>query len=251
MCPPCRAALRRARDDTISELLPLPGRRAFALSHSPDVRGRAKLAQAAGATGLRPAAGGRRRLTSAQLNAAAVIAFVAAAGVLALVTTRELQRERGFPAIPEALAAAGDPQGDVPRVSPTAMLGAARNESPVAHTPPEPELDAVAVAPPPERKPMRAPKAHPASAKAPVVLEPLPALAAFDVPPVAAPPLAAPRARAVLPDRAQLFTAALARCTGDFFARMGCQHRTRAHYCEGQWGQHPDCPAGIANDHGQ
>ncbi|MEO5763742.1 MAG: hypothetical protein ABIR52_00380 [Casimicrobiaceae bacterium] len=237
-------------------MLPLPGRRVFALSHSPHVRGRAKLAQAAGATGLRPEAGGRRRLTSAQLNAAAVIAFVAAAGVLALVTARELQRERGFRAIPEALAAAGDPQGEVPRVSPTAMLGAARNESPVAHTPPEPELDAVAVAPPPERKPMRAPKANPASAKALVVLEPLPALAVFDVPPVAAPPvaappLAAPLARAVLPDRAQVFAAGLARCTGDFFARMGCQHRTRAHYCEGQWGQHPDCPAGIANDHGQ
>ncbi|MEP6679395.1 MAG: hypothetical protein ABJB78_08855 [Betaproteobacteria bacterium] len=187
---------------------------------------------------------------------AAVIAFVAAAGVLALVTARELQRERGFRAIPEALAAAGDPQGEVPRVSPTAMLGAARNESPVAHTPPEPELDDVAVAPPQERKPMRAPKANPASAKALVVLEPLPALAVFDAPPVAAPPvaappLAAPLARAVLPDRAQVFAAGLARCTGDFFARMGCQHRTRAHYCEGQWGQHPDCPAGIANDHGQ
>ena len=46
-------------------------------------------------------------------------------------------------------------------------------------------------------------------------------------------------------------SADLARCTGNLFARVGCEHVARAQYCDGYWGQVAQCPGGVANDHGQ
>src|SRR5262245_3297144 len=82
LCMPCRAALRRARDDTISELLPLPRRReAFAYSNSPGIGRRSAAAPEAGHVDMPPPARRprARHLTAAQLHAAAVVAFVGAA----------------------------------------------------------------------------------------------------------------------------------------------------------------------------
>jgi hypothetical protein len=257
LCLPCRAALRRARDDTISELLPLPRRReAFAFSHSPDIGRAAPLAPAARPVTERAVAGSRsrRRLSSAQLHAAAVVAFVTAAGVLTFIMARELQRERTPAGVADSVVQMAEPKSVTPRVSPSTMLGNARDEMRSASAPvdfAEPDLP---IAPSPvERKSARPFKARGIAAKAPVVLDPLPAPAPVDPPLIitAAPPAPAPIVRVAPPDRVQLLAGALAKCTGDFLARFGCEHRTRAQHCEGQWGQNPQCPAGISNDHGQ
>jgi len=96
-------------------------------------------------------------------------------------------------------------------------------------------------------------KAKPQRTKAPVLIEPAPPGTAGEAPMIilAPAPAPAPAVRAAPPDRAQVLAAALAKCGGDFFSRVGCEQRTRAQHCEGQWGQVPQCPAGIANDHGQ
>jgi len=139
LCLPCRAALRRARDDTISELLPLPRRReAFAFSHSPDIGSPAPLEPVARRAGA--GASRWRRLSSAQLHATAVIAFVAAAGVLTFIMTRELQRERVSAGVPEVSMQTATPNGVTPRVSPATMLGNARDESRPAPVPIDPQL---------------------------------------------------------------------------------------------------------------
>jgi hypothetical protein len=256
LCLPCRAALRRARDDTISELLPLPRRRAFAFSHSPEIGRRAPLAPTARPVAERPAVTARsRRLSSAQLHAAAVVAFVAAAGVLTFYMARELQRERPTPASIQASPTA-DAKAVTPRVSPSTMLGTARDEShAAAEAAPPSEPETADILPPPAQAPVNVERpSRPRSvAKAAVVLDPFPAAEPV-APPViiAAPhPPPAPAVRAAPADRAQILTASLARCTGDFFSRAGCEQRARLQYCEGQWGQIPQCPAGIANEHGQ
>jgi len=256
LCLPCRAALRRARDDTISELLPLPRRRgAFAYSTSPDIGRAAPLAPPARPASDRAAHGSRsRRLSSAQLHAAAVVAFVAAAGVLTFIMARELHRERAPSAAVASPVQAADVQGVTPRVSPSTMLGNARDENQSASAPADSDVANLPLAPPPvERKVDRPLKPKVIAAKAPVVLDPFPASAPVEPPVIvtAPPPPPAPVARAAPPDRVQLLVAALAKCSGDFFARFGCEHRTRAQYCEGQWGQIPQCPAGVSNDHGQ
>ncbi len=44
---------------------------------------------------------------------------------------------------------------------------------------------------------------------------------------------------------------ALARCAEQsIFARTWCEHRVRTRYCDAQWGQRPECPTGINNDQG-
>ncbi len=253
LCLPCRAALRRARDDTISELLPLPRRReAFAFSHSPAIGRAARLVPTA-----RPVTTlFGRRLTSAQLHAGAVIAFVAAAGVMAFFVTRELQRERmAAPKVPAEATATVAASSVVQRVSPSTMLGAARDATPAAALT-DPPPDVVDVAPPPPasvRRPSRAARPR-VAAKPPIVIDPLPASATVEAPVVITlpKPLPAPLPAPVAPpSRAEGLGSALAKCTGDFFARAICEQRTRTQFCEGKWGQAPQCPAGIANDHGQ
>jgi len=45
--------------------------------------------------------------------------------------------------------------------------------------------------------------------------------------------------------------ASLARCGGDLIDRIVCDQRVRRRFCEGYWGEAPECASGIANDHGQ
>ena len=255
LCLPCRAALRRARDDTISELLPLPRRReAFAFSHSPDI-GHPPPAPAAPAAEVAHRRARNRRLTSAQLHAAAVVAFVAAAGVLTFIMARELQRERvGAAAVATPAAPAVEARPVVARVSPSTMLGPARDESapPLVSTAESGPIETPPAIPAPvERRIER--QLKPRSAKTTVQIDAASAGAAVEPPLIilAPAPAPAPAVRAAPPDRTQVLAAALANCGGDFFARVGCEQRTRAQYCDGQWGQVPQCPAGIANDHGQ
>jgi hypothetical protein len=46
--------------------------------------------------------------------------------------------------------------------------------------------------------------------------------------------------------------AALAACADEtLFARIACEHRARARFCEGRWGEPTHCPAGVPADRGQ
>jgi hypothetical protein len=266
LCLPCRAALRRARDDTISELLPLPRRRdALAYAQSTSVAGALPL-RGATVVERRPRCATTRRssvlrwVTPAHFRNAAIASFVVAAGLLAFIAIHELQRDRAAVATAVegvAIASPADARTVVPRVSPSTLLGTARNENP-----PIPAVDSVsearAEAPPvpaavPERrieKPARARaggRAIAAAEAAPIAAVE-PPLEIIRAPAPAAPPVA----RVVAPDGGQLLAASLAKCVGaNFFSRTVCEHRSRSQYCDGLWGQHPLCAASVSNDHGQ
>jgi hypothetical protein len=53
------------------------------------------------------------------------------------------------------------------------------------------------------------------------------------------------------PDRWQVMHVGLARCGGDLIARIACHQRVRQHFCEGRWGEAPECASGVANAHTQ
>jgi hypothetical protein len=57
--------------------------------------------------------------------------------------------------------------------------------------------------------------------------------------------------RGLRPDRWQVMNANLARCGGDLIARIACDQRVRRQFCAGRWGEAPECPSGISNEHGQ
>jgi ribosomal protein L40E len=49
----------------------------------------------------------------------------------------------------------------------------------------------------------------------------------------------------------QMMHVGLARCDGELIARIVCELRVRQRFCEGRWGEAPECTSGITNDHGQ
>ena len=57
--------------------------------------------------------------------------------------------------------------------------------------------------------------------------------------------------RALHPHSWQVMQVSLARCDGDLIARIVCQLRVRRQFCQGHWGEAPECASGINNDHGQ
>ncbi len=95
------------------------------------------------------------------------------------------------------------------------------------------------------------PNVRPRPEKAPITLPPPEATP----PPViaVAPPPPPPVVREVpRPDRWQLMTEAIARCPRlDIAGRFFCEQRLRAQYCEGYWGQVPQCASIPSNEHGQ
>src|SRR5438034_9501872 len=219
LCLPCRAALRRARDETVSELLPLP-RRLEALAAT----GLSTLSRPIDLIAERRAK--RRARKAAQvpsidvvltpkyppLRAAAITLFVFAVGVLAYGFTQQLRGDPHTSVVPDNATA------PVPRtsVSPTALAaearetvlsGAASRES--ATVAPTDQPGAQAITPRIKAKPRKtasAPSRLPATVEAPTTtpVEVVPMVVA------AAPPPPAPK---VAPDRWQLLSAALARCT--------------------------------------
>jgi len=257
LCLPCRAALRRARDETVSELLPLP-RRLGALAAT----GMSTLSRPIDLIAERRAKRRARKAAEVPsidvvltpryppLRAAAITLFVLAVGVLAYGFTQQLRGDPHTSVVPDNATA------PVPRtsVSPTALAAEARqtvlsavpsresatatpNEQPVAQT----------VAPRIDTKPRRT---APASSRLPAKVE-APTTTPVEVIPMVVAAVPPPPAPEVAPDRWQLLSAALARCTGNLFARIGCEHVARAEYCDGYWGQVAQCPGGVTNDHGQ
>ena len=260
LCPPCRAALRRARDETITEFLPLPRRlEAMAisgistLSRPIDLIKEQRARRRARKAGSVPSIDVRlKQQKYPPLYAAAITLFVLAIGVLAYGFARQLRGEPSPQAPVEAPHASMAPHA---AVSPAALAEEARSNV----LAPAPSTDVV-----PASIADEAPHAPPVPAPSPpklrktlaVVSRPTakvdaPATTPVEVVPMvvaAAPPSPAPK---VAPDRWQSLAAALARCGGNLFARIGCEHDARAQYCDGYWGKVAQCPGGVSNDHGQ
>ena len=220
LCGPCRAALKRARDDTVFEL---PG--------AAPTRREGSEARSAGRTRAI-----RRTLAVAALGLAA---FGAAAVHLA-------GRDAGA-AAPAAVAAPASPRpydgtAPVPAAAPVLSTSAAAPVTPALDLPPQPVTQPSR---PHEPVAPRMPKAVVAPIDA---MPPAPLPATLPIP--AARALVAAVSAAA--DPWQAMDAALARCAGEgLFARLGCEQRVRTKYCDGHWGEAPQCPGGVANDHGQ
>jgi len=60
---------------------------------------------------------------------------------------------------------------------------------------------------------------------------------------------AAEAPKALRPDRWQVMNVNLEHCSGDLLARIVCQQRVRGHFCEGHWGERPECASVVAYDH--
>jgi len=232
LCSPCRAALKRAKDDSVWVMPPGAG------SARPPGAGGERAADAA----AQPSPGGTR-LGGWRGIGVGIAALFVAAGVLATVRLVQVdgpapldRPTAAVPAQPAAAAALAPPQVlDLPAVPPR---GAAPAVTPALDTEPAP-------ARPRERAPRPRPVVEPPPAPVPAIVE--------APPPEPAPPPVVERPVPAKPvDPWQRMSESLARCAGqELFARLGCEHRVRATYCDGSWGRVPQCPGGLPTDHGQ
>jgi hypothetical protein len=259
LCLPCRSALRRARDDTVSELLPLPHRRdGFAYQHAHTVTGTPPRTSAA-AKQRKARIAVTKRVPPAQslpYGGWQLAALAMAVLVLAILGGMAAARQSH-----DARVEIRDPRPVIAsvvetRVSPATLAAEARNSATFSTLPTTP-ADAApqADAAPPEithKESAKSARARTAARPPPVADTAI----AFG-PPIedagAAVPVSKPEiANAPAPDRWQLLSGRLSGCAGgNLFARVACEHAARAQYCEGHWGQVAQCPAGIANEHGQ
>jgi hypothetical protein len=139
-------------------------------------------------------------------------------------------------------------QAPIPATSPEAAKRASARERPV----PAPATKRASA----HRPPVRVPATKSASAhRSPAPARQSPAGATRPV----AKSLAAARidarvadAREALPPHPwRVMHVSLARCGGDLIARIVCEHRVRRDFCQGHWGEAPECTSGVANEHGQ
>jgi len=239
LCSPCRAALKRAKDDSVWELPP---------SQRPGEPARESPREAAGSAewvlGAPRLAGWRTWAIGAVL-----VGVVVVAGVRITRTPDAAPVSSIASAAPVARPAVADP-------APVALQGAIPASTQAA---PAAEPSHASAAEPPSAQPPRGTE-HPA----PPRLKPAKPQVDAAVPPVApaAEPPAAPAPAVSVPppqpepmrpaDPWQRMNDALARCRAqDLFGRLGCEYRVRASYCDGHWGETPQCPANTTNDHGQ
>lgn len=228
LCAPCRAALKRARDDSAWQLperatSPRADPSSVAIPASRWVLGSGRLPAWRGAT-----------------IAALLVALGVAGGTL----------------ITRSGEAAKAPQASAARPTPIPVA------QPAVQQPAPAQPEAASEAPPPRRAPahddvMPPPRHQPPVKPSRVAPEPAPALALVPVPveppPVVEPPKPAPaREPPGVSEPGQAVIEALARCAAeDFFGRIRCEYRVRASFCEGRWGEVPQCPGAPVNDHGQ
>ncbi len=236
LCTQCKAALKRARQETVSELIPAPPLRA------PAARSR----RGPKAEPAVEAAPPRARSTLGGARATAIVLSVVAAmavGYAALRFARAVPATLPAPPVASTAAPAAPAPGPAARPEPAAPVA---RQAPTLFVAPA-SASRLVRAPAPKRAPEAAPAAlppePPATARFAAATEPPAA------PPVAAPPASSPAPK---PNRWQLMAEALAQCGRDgFLAGVICDQRTRLQYCEGYWGQVAQCPNGIPNDHGQ
>lgn len=241
LCVPCKSALKRARDTTVSEQM-VPARRAKrrAASASAPVA----TAPVAGAPAPRPA----RWIGRAAIAFAALGVMVTAGAWLAYT------RGNAGTIAPRYSVAPVD-AGNATLSAPVSDLKATSTGSPAEparEAPPNPNahehFDArtapASIAVP--RAPIAAPidpsaatrTAAPTSPPEPIE-QPLPPPVVAEAPP--------PRPE---PDRWQRLSDELARCPGDVVRRTMCQETLRIEQCQGMWGRVPACPARAEREYG-
>jgi hypothetical protein len=255
LCVPCRSALKRARDTTVSEAW-LPRRRPRRPRASPPV------SLPAAAVAVVPDVANPRDRAFRRPVAATLVLLAAVTGVaLAITQLRE----------PEALApryAVTEGQGVTDPISAAKVL-----PSPAANVVPAVAVPAVEMRPPevddadepieatPAARPVQrlstSARTTPAVPVASTTAETA-GVAAFGPVEEAAPPpaparvavLAPPAPARPPPDRWQRLADALARCPDDLIARSVCQQSLRLEHCGGAWGRVASCPAPVERDYG-
>ena len=161
--------------------------------------------------------------------------------------------------VPDVMEVASQPIGTGEYNAPTAtsVVPIAVESKPV-----EPETTAALLAPIPTSNteaPKRAsarqrPGPVPATKRSSVRQRPTPEAPALVAHTLAAAPVGAPVAEtreARQPDPWEAMHVSLASCGGDLIARIVCDQRVRRRFCEGHWGQVPECASSVANDRGQ
>ncbi len=236
LCGPCKAALKRARLETVSELIPRPSR---AAAEAQEARRRAR--EVAAVRTAKPRRGWP--IAPGYFLAAAVVIGVA---YLAWHVARPTH------AAPAAALPPAESQATVPSAPAGPPASAATTQAK--------DVAEASTSPPAPRAPVVARAARGAPKRA-VETPPVPAATPTDRFAVATPrelPAPVPMPDAVLPvreapapDRWQVMSDQIVRCGRDgFLAGVICEQRVRIKYCEGYWGSAPQCPSGIANDHG-
>jgi hypothetical protein len=230
LCGPCRAALKRARDDSILEI---PGTLAASRDAAPDSAPPAPAAAAPSAA--RWVLGSGRLAGWRGVTAAAALVAIGVAGGTLITHGGEAAKAPDVAAVPEPA---------LQPMPPLVVESKPATEMPVAQfTPPREVVQPPRHDPPHPPKPARAAPEAPPPAPAP---QPEPVVEA----PRPAPPPVREAPRPV--DPWQRMSEALARCANeDLFGRIRCEYRVRTTYCDGHWGEVPQCPGAPVNDHGQ
>jgi hypothetical protein len=236
LCAPCKAALKRARLETVADLVPVPSR---ALAEAEAARRRRAKARSA-ARLARP----RRRPRLLVPALAIAVTAIAAGGYLALRVARPTADSAAAAATPRAQHATPVP---LVHVDPS-VPGSGEAKSLVE--PPAPPPHSQSAAHPGRAAPKRVVETQTVSTapvdRFPASTEPL------VVAPVAPADLVPPAREAPAPDRWQVMADQIARCGREsFLAGVICEQRVRLKYCEGYWGVAAQCPSGLPNDHGQ
>ena len=231
LCTQCKAALKRARQETVSELAP-PLKRPVPRATTRPQRA-AKVAPAPRTTG--------RRVSRGVAIALVTIAAVALGYVVLHLAqpTHPVASEHAEPASLPAATLSAQP------VRPDPAAGAQAREGPPVAAPAHEAKSAL-----PRAAPKRAVEAAPAAAPPPV--DRFPAVTEPAALPPVPEPAPAPRLAPPPRDRWQVMADEIAQCGRDgFLSGVICEQKIRIKYCEGYWGQAAQCPSGIQNDHGR
>jgi hypothetical protein len=254
LCAQCKAALKRARQVTVSQDYPLPRRTS---AHLGERRTRAEARPQPDEPLAQPTVELVRKPSRWQFAGAVIVAAVAvsAGGYLALHIARagedSVDGWTGKIPWPAALSSTEAPlppprrepgPDSIPNaVSPAALPAATVVDS--ARPEPGRTPSAKAAKPAPKREIQTTP-AVPVVARFAAATEPP------DPAPAVIPQVVVPQAPP--PDRWQLLAEGIASCAREnFIAGAICEQRVRLQYCDGYWGQVPQCPSGITNDHGR
>jgi hypothetical protein len=256
LCPDCRAARKRAYDATITQpLLALAGAgtvsrtlsRLRRSDNSPEAKARRAARKAKAAADAEPlAAATQAAATRYRFSRSILWAVLAIGVVIAAIAGWHLPTRAPETPDPGATTSAipapfPAPATDEPaRINSPASLPAQLPPLPaiverelVPHAP-------AAVKPATPKRVTAAPKVVTPPPEAPAEVEIVKAQ------PAPAPPAPQPPVRV---DPWQQMSQAIGRCPAEFLGRVVCEQKVRLQYCEGQWGNVPQCPGGPSVDH--
>ncbi len=260
LCADCSSARKRAFAATVTQPLLLAagfgrsGGRLLRPSQSVAATARRAAERALNAKPpvTEPVVAPSRRMTYALLLAGIVVAVLVGA-----YAARQIQKAKqgDMPQVVEQAA----PTGAGAASNTVSVMPAGMSPKNVAETRMPDMTGAIAAA---ESAPIPAPKADPAKRasvkprNAPPVDVAVPQVDPEPPPPlpvaVAPIPVLVPEVREVpRPDPLQLMNDGLARCAaGGLIDRILCDQRVRREYCDGRWGQVPQCSSGVSIERG-